>query len=333
MARRLAGFSEDGDLVPEEVAYLREVYSRLRALQTRAAVVRWMAGEGFVTTAGNPWTTGVLTRTMLNPRLAGLDSEGNPIEGAPVVITPEERQELLALLAPSDESASTDGEQDERSEPEEREWLLAGPATVGSCGLCASPLTVFWAAAEKPIYRCPPPPPKGAERENPAVGEAPEQSCGRISMSAPLLERGVAEQLLAELLRPEAAEHLEALLADVIAEIARLREHRKKAERHLQRVTTTLRTAPDSMRAGLLEAQKAAQKEGRDTRTRLRYLEKIVDVSPPLGDAEALVAWWEKAPLASKRALVALEIIKVSVGPGRRGPNPNPHDRIDIAWS
>ncbi|MFI0912551.1 hypothetical protein [Streptomyces abikoensis] len=319
--------------MPDEVTYLREATSRLLAGSTKAAVVRWMGEEGFVTTAGNPWTTVVLTRTLLNPRLAGLGSKGDPIEGAPIVITPAERAGLLAL-----HPQHADAPGDEKKAPDEREWILAGVGAAGQCGLCGAGLEVSWVGAGKPSYRCPPPPPMtsqvddvtGAVESGRSLKASP---CGRIRMTAPLLEDAVAEQVLAELLRPEARDRFEALLADVRAEIERLRDHQRRTEKTLQAVKSALRSAPDSTRAALTEAQKAAQKDGRDTRTRLRYLEQIVDVAPPVGEAEGLVRWWNAAPLSSKRALVALEIKVVRVNPGRRGRNANPHDRIDILWN
>ncbi|MEU1307738.1 recombinase family protein [Streptomyces cinnamoneus] len=318
MPVRTAGFTLSGDLVPEEVAYLREATSRLLAGERRADVTRWVNAEGHRTTAGNPWREEVLWRTLLRPRLAGLDADGQPIDGAPIVITPEEQEQLKAL-SPG------------RTDPvENREYPLGGAAV---CGKCDWELIPSWAAG-KPIYRCPSES-QADSLDLPTAGEDAARSgpCGSISMNAVMLEDAVAELALAELLRPGAQERLESLLADVKAEVGRLKKGIKQIESRVKRLDAMLRTSmPDEAREGLLSSQKATRKEGRDARTRLRFLEHIADASLPTGDVDELIAWWKKAPTASKRALILLEIAKVRVGPGRRGRNPDPHERIDVEW-
>lgn len=319
MARRLYGFSASGELVQVEVDALRLATSRLLAKEKKAHTTRWMNAEGYRTTAGNLWSPEVLMRTLLNPRMAGLDADGNPVDGAPWAITPEERTQLLALST-------------KRESVEDREYLLTGGSSL--CGLCRSPLTSSWAGAN-PIYRCPTSPPDEDVSTAAAADRAAETEaapCGKISMNAELLETAVAEQVLAELLRPGALEHLEALLKDVEAEVGRLRPHLAQVDRSLAKITSMLRgQVPESARGSMEEAQTAARQDARDTRARLRYLEQIVS-GVPKGHVQDYVRWWKAAPVASQRALVTLETSAVLVLPGKRGRGANPHDRIDIHW-
>ncbi|MHA7956250.1 hypothetical protein ACX9I7_00635 [Streptomyces sp. L500] len=249
--------------------------------------------------------------------MAGLDADGNPVEGAPWVITPEERAELLALSTT-------------RESAEDREYLLT--SGNGLCGLCMSALTSSWAGANA-VYRCPTASPGEARGTTGAdKAEAKAAPCGKISMNAELLETAVGEQVLAELLRPGAREHLEALLKDVEDEVGRLRPHLVKVERSLAKITSMLRgQVPESARGSMEEAQAATRQDARDTRARLRYLEQIVS-GVPKGSVLDYVQWWKGAPVASRRALVALETRAVLVLPGRRGRGADPHDRIDIRW-
>ncbi|WP_116211537.1 hypothetical protein [Streptomyces olivoreticuli] len=318
MPRRTAGFTVSGDLVPEEVAYLREAACRLLAGERKADVTRWVNAEGHRTTLGNPWREEVLWRALLRPVMAGLDSDGQPIDGAPIVITPEEQQQLRELFPG-------------RSEPvENREYPLGGTAV---CGKCTWELAPSWAAG-KPVYRCPPKSQVDSlDLPTAEEGAAYSGPCGTISMNAPMLEGAVAEHVLAELLRSGARERLESLRADVEAEVGRLKKGIQQIESRIKRLDAMARTPmSDEACEGIAAALKATRKEARDARTRLRFLEQITAAALPSGDVDDLIAWWKRAPTASKRALTLLEIEKVRVRPGRRGRNPDPHERITIEW-
>src|SRR4051812_1097884 len=106
------GYASPGVLAPVEAESLRRAVSRLfgessdagqqsdLAPQSEGAVVSWMNKEGFTTARGNPWRREVLHRLLTNPRIAGLDPSGEPIEGwAESVLTPDQFRQLLALFA------------------------------------------------------------------------------------------------------------------------------------------------------------------------------------------------------------------------------------------
>ncbi|MCX4666570.1 recombinase family protein [Streptomyces sp. NBC_01381] len=304
----MSGYASDGVLNRPEAAFLRKAASRLFDRQSQNAVVRWLNEQGHTTARGNQWRREVLIRLFKNPKIAGLDESGQPIEGWDErVLEPEEFRLLLALFAEQSEV---------RSQPREAyDYLLTrGCAICDNCEFAMIGARVT--ADAPPSYRCPSP-------------SGDQKSCGRVRMNADRLEDTVAEQVLAELLKPGAVAELEALLRDVEAEIARLRKHIEGAEERFTSIGD-LHGRGLMVEAAFIAAQKANKEDLRSSRARLRYLEQITDV-PPIGDVKDLVAWWNSAPHARKRALVLLEVEQVWVMPQPEGSG-DPHDRIRIQW-
>ncbi|MEN8656313.1 recombinase zinc beta ribbon domain-containing protein [Streptomyces sp. 21So2-11] len=303
---RLSGYQSRGVLHPAEADALRKATSRLFAKQSRAETCRWMNKQGYRTTFGNEWAPEVLVRVLSHPRMAGLDDEGNPIEdfGA-TVLTPDEYRRLLELFA-----------EQKSQQPEARDafdYLLT--SGLAECGRCTYDMVGTRVTGDAdPSYRCPPP----------RVGQA---SCGRVRMNADRLEGTVAEEVLAELLRPGAQEHLVRLLADIRAEAERLHEHIGGAEKRFKEL--------GSMRdvlvpAAYAAAEKATKDDLRHSRTRLRFLEQMTDL--PIEGVTNLVEWWNSAPRSSQRALTCVQIVKVRVLAVGRGKHRDPSERIQVDW-
>ncbi|CAM5305709.1 recombinase zinc beta ribbon domain-containing protein [Streptomyces abikoensis] len=309
MAPRLFGF-KGGAVLPAEARALRLAASRLFAGDQPPEVNSWMNSQGYQTTLGNPWRVEAMVNTLSHPRLAGLDKNGEPIEGAESVFSIDEHQRLLALFAAYKKPSA-----EERADP--YEYLLTGEAA--SCGDCDHSMTSFRpTAGGTPSYRCPPP-------------KADGTSCGAISITAERLEGTVAEQVLAELLRPGAQERIVALLRDVKAELARLGKFVDDAKAEEARLRE-LRRDKVLSKATYDAALKALRKQLKDAQTRAKFLDQMV-VSVPTGGVDDLIAWWESAPITSRRALVRLETDKILVLPGLRGGGSDPVDRVNIVWS
>lgn len=303
---RLSGYQSRGVLNLEEAAALRQAASRLLALQSRAETCRWLNRGGSRTTRGNEWAPEVLVRVLSHPHMAGLDKDGNEIEdfGA-TVLTPDEYRRLMVLFAE---------QKGQQPEPREAfEYLLSEGAA--ECGICTHAMTGTRVTGDAdPSYRCPPP-------------RVRQPSCGRVRMNADRLEDPVVEELLAELLRPGAQQHLARLLADIRAEAARLKEHIAGAEaRFLELGGMRDVLVPTAYAA----AEKATKDDLRQSRIRLRYLEQMTDL--PIEGVTNLVEWWKSAPRSSQRALVCVEIVKVRVLPVGRGKHRDPSERIQIDW-
>ncbi|WP_367133006.1 MULTISPECIES: zinc ribbon domain-containing protein [Streptomyces] len=307
MGARLYGFKA-GAVIPAEARALRLATSRLFAGEMPVAVNAWMNSQGYRTTLGNPWRTEGLINTLSHPQLAGLDKNGEPIEGAEVIVSVEEHHKLLNLFAGLKKPTV--------EEQPDYDYLLSGEAA--SCGRCSHPMVSNRVkAGGPPQYRCPAPGPNGT-------------SCGGVSITAERLEVPVAEHVLAELLRPKAQERIAALLSDVKEELARLQVFVEGAEAEGVRLRELRRESVLSTPT-YEAAQKALQKQVKDARIRIRFLDQMV-VSVPSGGVDDLIAWWEAAPTGSRRALVRLETETIRVLPGRRGRGSDPDDRIKIVW-
>ncbi|MFJ2769033.1 recombinase zinc beta ribbon domain-containing protein [Streptomyces sp. NPDC087300] len=306
MARLTGYLSRRGGLHPKEATGLRKATSLLFDQQSRAEACRWMNAQGYRTTHGNEWAPEVLVRVLSNPRMAGLDDEGEPIEGfGETVLTPDEYRRLLALFA----------EQAEQQPPAREAFDYLLTEGLSECGLCEwNMVGTRVSSGGDPTYRCPPP-------------RAGQASCGRVRINADRLEDSVGEEVLAELLRPGTQERLVHLLADLRAEAEQLRAHAEGAEQRF----AELRKMRDVLVPSAYEAaEKATRQDMRDARSRLRYLEQLVDV--PIADVWDLAAWWKSAPRKWQRALVGVLIVKVRVLASGRGRHRDPSARLRIDW-
>ncbi|MEV7579059.1 recombinase zinc beta ribbon domain-containing protein [Streptomyces erythrochromogenes] len=307
---RLCGYANGGGgLVHAEAAFLRRAASRFLIAdppESRNGIANWLNDQGHRTALGGLWRGETLARTLSNPRMAGLDSDGEPIEGfGETVLTPDEFLRLLRIF--------TDGATAAAAPRVAYEYLATqGIADCGSCGYDMSGARVN--ADAGPGYRCLPP-------------TQTRKSCGKVRMNADRLESALAEEVLADILRPGVHEKLLRLQLDAAKEVVRLRAHVEGAEERF----ATLKSMRKSM---LPQAYKAAEAATRDDlkacQARIRFLEQITSV--PIADVHEIVAWWMSAPRASQRALVHLAVTKVHVLPSGGGRGHDPHGRIRIEW-
>lgn len=296
---RLSGYVRAGVVHPEEAPLLRQAVTLLFDGESEADATRWLTGKGMLTPRGNEFRREVLHRLLTNPRLAGLDENGEPLEGWDErVLEPELFGRLQKLY-------------EERSERRGKsrdayDYLVTGGGAV--CDECSAPMVGSRAHAEAPpSYKC--------------------DGCGRTRINAEKLEDFLAEHVLAELLKPGAHERLAELERDIEAEIARLKKHIEGADERFASIGD-LYGRGLMVKAAFVAAQKASKEDLRDSKARLKYLEQMTDL--PIGDVHDLIAWWRTAPYASKRGLVLLEIEKVRVG--RIEGSHAPEKRVLIDW-
>ncbi|GGW23358.1 recombinase family protein [Streptomyces alanosinicus] len=296
---RLSGYVRAGMVHPSEAPLLREAVTLLFNGASEADATRWLTGKGMLTPRGNEFRREVLHRLLTNPRLAGLDENGEPIEGwEERVLEPEVFRRLQKLF-------------EERSEQRGKsrdayEYLATGGCAI--CDECTAPMVGSRAHAEAPpSYKC--------------------DGCGRTRINAEKLEDFLAEHVLAELLKPEARERLALLERDIEAEIARLKKHIEGADERFASIGE-LYGRGLMVKAAFVAAQKASKEDLRAAKARLKYLERMTDL--PIGDVHDLIAWWRTAPYASKRGLVLLEIEHVRVG--RAEGSQAPEKRVLLDW-
>ncbi|WP_433547203.1 hypothetical protein ACQPZG_20525 [Streptomyces sp. CA-294286] len=303
-----------GVLHPHETKGLRIAASLLldEPAPTKSDVVRTLNSKGYRTARGSEWRTSVLMRTLLHPRMAGLDEEGNPIEDfGETVLTVDEHNKLNAKYAPS--AHDEEGEAQAVPRPAYDYLLTCGLSACGQCKHPAVGARVTGDAA--PGYRCPPP----------TEGVA---SCGGVRMTAERLETAVAEEVLAELMRPGVQERLARMQQDIKDEVSRLRAHVQGANQRFAELGD-LHGRGLLVKAAFLAAQDATKQDLKESRTRLRNLEQIAGLD--ISTVTDVVAWWNSAPQTSRRALVGLVIEVVYVLPSGHGPH-DPHERINIVW-
>ncbi|MEU9776727.1 recombinase family protein [Streptomyces sp. NPDC047968] len=306
---RLTGYASPGVLNPAEARGLRQATSRmLSGKATKPEACRWLNSSGYRTARGGEFRPETLGRILSNPRMAGLDADLNPIEDfGETVLTVDEFNRLMALWA---EQSS--------EQPEAREayeYLLT--EGISGCGRCLHSMTGARVTGQAPpSYRCPPPIPG-------------RDSCGGVRINADRLEDPVAEQVLADLMRPGAHDRVVQLQADVKAEVVRLRDYVANADERFKDLGE-MHGRGLLVKSAFLAAQEATKKDLKDARTRLRFLEQIAEV--PIAGVTDFVKWWKSAPRASQRALIALEVKRVLVMPSGGGRHKDPYARISIDW-
>ncbi|MGW3658376.1 recombinase family protein [Streptomyces sp. NPDC005151] len=306
---RLYGFDNQAltRVRAQERQVVRAAVGRLRAGQSQAEVAAWMTAEGHRGTMGGEWSSMTLGRLLDNPAIAGLVPDpdtGDLVEtGREALITPEEFRWLQQRPSRRGSLRSV-----ELREPD-REYLLADG--LGLCGECAQHLVGSRTSAGTPSYR---------------EGRG---GCGKVRITASLLEEHVAEHVLGELLRPgalaameEARERIAVEAGQVRAQIAALQEKRAElAEPYSEGQLS---------RDAFVAADRRIGENLKVERARLRYLEQAVGV--PLGGVDDLARWWEHAPFRSKRALVLLLLEKVTVYPARARGVRDVDDRVQLTW-
>ncbi|MFB7571794.1 recombinase zinc beta ribbon domain-containing protein [Streptomyces sp. NPDC056165] len=311
---RLYGFDNQAltRVRAEEQQVVREAVGRLRAGQSQAAVAAWMTAEGHRGTMGGEWTSMTLGRLLDNPAIAGLDRD--PVSGElretgrEALITPEEFRWLQQRPGRPGSARSA-----EDREPDYDYWLSGGLALCGNCG---QQLTGGRTSARTPSYRCP------------ATFEG-RGGCGKIRITASLLEDHVAEHVLGELMRPGAQAALEQVQAALAAEAEQVRERIADMEKSRTELAEPY-AAGQLSRSAYVAVDQQVTASTKKERARLRFLEQAVNV--PLGGVEDLARWWEHAPSSSKRGLAVLLLKRVEVRSARARGVRDVDDRVTLTW-
>ncbi len=311
---RLYGFDNQAltRVRAQERQVVREAVGRLHAGQSQAEVAAWMTAEGHRGTMGGEWTSMTLGRLLGNPAIAGLERDPETGElretGREALITPDEFRWLQQRPGRPGSVRNPEGR-----EPD-YEYLLSEGLSV--CGQCGQRMAGARTSARTPSYRC-------------QTNFEGRGGCGKIRITASLLEDYVAEHVLGELLRPGAQAAMEAARAGMASEADQVRGRIADLEKSRTELAEPY-TQGQLSRSVFVATDRRIGESIKKERARLRFLEQAVDV--PLGGVEDLARWWEHAPHRSKRALVLLLVDKVEVLPARARGVRDVDDRVTLTW-
>lgn len=310
MGTRIFGYTEDGEIVPDEAFVLRQAIRRYIGGQDNITAMCHRLNEaGFTTVAGNPWSTSSMRKLLDNPRIAGYSTlrgevyrdpnTGEPCRGSWEPIIDDQTWQVLAALR---------GRITRPSYP--RVALVGGGLVV--CDRCDTPLVTSGSHGFR-IYRCPPPSTPGKRK-----------GCGRVSGKAEAIEYTVEQAAKAKLadkrVRKALAKHRKGGTEAILREM-------RVTEERITEYDTQLRKRRDAGRRGRsVEALADAMEEQED------YLETLeAQLAERAYDHVVIPETEDEWPqdLGSRRRLIELVIAQVRLLPGTGGRF-NPNKRLDI---
>ncbi|WP_406172094.1 recombinase family protein [Streptomyces sp. NBC_00996] len=290
-----------------EAEVLRVAASRRLLKQSYDAIVEWMNAEGHRTTRGGLWRPAVLASVLDHPAIAGCeeDENGKLVETGGPVIIPRADFEAIRAMRRTDRA-------------EQREYLIPG-GPVGVCGLCATTLGSSPSNAGSRGYRC-----------SPSTAQHPG-GCGKIRINADLLEKYVAEHVLAELAKPEVSALISQAREEMLAQAAALRKEAAAARRRQDELGEDYARSPDISIKTFRSADQELKQLIRESEGQARVLEQVKHV--PVGDIPDLVRWWKHAPMKAKKGVLVLMLEQVAVYPAAsRGSRTVDGDRVALRW-
>ena len=293
-------------LVPTEADLIRTAVDRILAGESMYAIAGEWNAAGVTTPTGRTWTVQLVTSMMRSPRLAGLREHRGAIMATPgqwpAIVDPDKHERLRAMMA---RHATTS--------PAGR-FLLSGLVRCGVCGH-----TMYMRRRHKDKARF-----YGCEKVN--GGPA----CGHVHIVAEPLEALVRDAVLERLDSPEMLAALEAhnrqtveavdldtLRADQAALEQLARDH--YADRIIGRAEYL------AVRDTLEQRIEAARRKV----ARVNGSGKLGELA---GFGVKLRAAWDGESVAWQRQVVGTIVDKVTVAPGRRGPNHFDPSRVTIEW-
>ena len=281
-SRRPYGYEADGvTVVPDEAKAIAEATTALLAgASLRGITAQWNA-EGRRTTAGNPWHSNSLRRTVTSPRNAGLMEHQCKVIGKaewPAIVPEVEWRALVDKLADPNRRSNGRGPA--------RRWLGSGlyRCECGAKLICSS-------TNHAPAYRC-------------------RDGCGRVSRRQADVDDLVSRVIVERLRRPDVA----GLVArDNATEMATL-------EAESVALRTRLDSLAGFFAQGVIDAQQLTEGT-RQLNAHLGEVRvkigKLFDGSALAGiaDADDAGSAWLEAPLDRRRAVVdALAVVTLVKG-------------------
>ncbi|MEV6416370.1 recombinase family protein [Kribbella sp. NPDC051718] len=285
---------------PEEAEIIREVARRVLAGETRHKIMLDLNKREIPTRRGNRWSAQVLRQILVGEAIVGRvthegevlrDADGLPLEVWPPVLDLETWHRIRAKL-------ETDKAGRDRAQRRRRARRLSGIVT---CGDCNRPLYVRYSKANAASYGC------GAKANG--------KKCAGVSMKADVLEAWVTARFLEQFGPREVMRHVEELpdiaaLAEVEAAIS----------------ATAAKMTNDDADVSALASQLAALKERR-AELKSRPAVRVVKLVPT---GRTFAQTWEAASEEERNAILADNVVILSVRKGKRGGGPIDMGRVTL---
>jgi DNA invertase Pin-like site-specific DNA recombinase len=304
------GMTRDGAVVEPEAAAIREAMGRVIQGESLRAIAYDFNRRNIATSTGGQWRSRTLAQVLKSPRLAALrEYEGELVPGTwePVI----SQGEHLRLLSALDKSLV------ERREAT-REHLLSGVVT---CGLCDQPMRHMKFRMKNgrlfTRYQC--------------LKQPGHDNCGRLAITSRSTDEHVAKELLDRLSgaqrRPPNASQ---------GEIDALEEELAEDQQGLQDLVHERFVVRTISQVAFASARDQLEQRIEASERRLGALVARQDSFSqglPLGDRQALQAFWDEMSPEQRKAVVRERILRVTVKPAaRRGGNKFDASRLVVEF-
>jgi DNA invertase Pin-like site-specific DNA recombinase len=301
------GYTRDLQIVPEEAAIVTEMARRALAGDSIRSIATDLQERGVRTVKGSVWSQTTIRQLLSSGRISGRrEHHGEIVAEAvwPPIITTEMSDRLRRkFFDPS-----------RRTGRSPRRYPLTG---LVYCELCGAKLIARPRANGLRRYIC--------LRNGGAVG------CGRIYVNAEDLERFIVEAVLYRLDTPALQLHVrDEVLQD--AEAANLSTSADADQAQLQELAFAYADKLLSL-SEYLTARKRIEDRLQQTTQRIGRLSRHTEITPYVGNAQALRQQWSGLDPARQRAIIAAVLDRIIVG---RAPKPGAHKfdpaRVRPVW-
>lgn len=311
------GYGPGGVLVPEQAAVIRQMADRFLAGESLRSITAWLNRSGIPPLRAGSGTSGLwhpyTVRSVLSSaRISGQrayapDTRADPAGGREIlgrgdwepIITPEETAQIRAILADPTRRRTTPA----------RPTLLGG---IARCGKCGAGLTITGKLS-----------PTGNTQRYTCQKDPSRPERGGLSINAAHLDDYVTERVLHRLANPRPSSDKEstmALLGRVVEINTRLGQlEQDRDDRFITRFEYRV-------------ARSVAEEALRETERQLVATGDAVALyAAPIGNREALQAWWHALDVTDRRAVITTLITRLRITPGKPGRSFDP-TRVRITY-
>ena len=303
--RRPYGYTDDRQLVPEEVEIIREAARRLTAGETLMSVARDFNARGIPTARGKKWSGHTLKQIVIHPRLAGHRTLHERVVGRAVweaILSEQDSQRLRSMLTDPARTLTRSA----------RRYLLS---SLLYCRLCGAKL-VSRPSRRQPAYVC-------------ATGPG-FFGCGKISILATPIEEFVTEAVLYRLDSPALERALQDQ-PDANREAAELEVAIATDQAQLEELIGFWSDKKIES-AEYFVARKRITDRLTALRARFARLDRHSSARRLAGQSERLRRQWPDLNLHQRRAIITAVLDRMIVGTAVRGLNRFDPARVEPIW-